>query len=412
MTASVLPKPVRTFRDASTGATVHQITDGPTPTAHAYFTRSSWACGGKYMVLYAVDERGAQNVVRYDADGTRVPLTQLAPPFEPFESAPHMHHRFLSWELDRLQMRIPAQHPTLPLMVYPWQNELRLVDIEKATDELLHYIPRDEGEMPLTATHVCFTADGRDLIFSTNRRKRPGEPRIDPPGVTWHSFLRDESWVRGKLWRYDFAARKLVGCIYEFDGEASHVLACPWDAELLVWTNYLHEALESIHRDGSHHRVIDRGLHGHYNWDVAGRRLLTLRSSTSDDDRKWWTHHGLLDLTTGKLAELQSLAGKYQWHQNVSPDGRWIVTDAPAGLIDGKPALHLIDIERDRAVPLCVTDASWTCADPQGRKVKSEFLHVNPSFSPCGKYVAFATDFARGVSAVQTYVVEVPPHHV
>ena len=397
-----IPKPVRTFADPVTGVTLHQLTAGPEPSAHLYFTRCGWLNGGKYF-LFARRQDGAVNLHVACPSGEVRQVTHLPPPPLPNAMMPHMHRRFFAWEGESLLLRLPAIHPTEPLFAYSWMNEVHLVDIERGTDELLLIFPRSESEQPFSGLHTSFTADGRDLIFTTTRRRRAGEERLDPPTQEWNTALRDEDHFVSAIRRYDFTRRTLGDVIFQSNGEQSHLLTCPWNPEILLWVNYLHSSIYTIRRDGSHLRTLLSGRHlmpGHYNWDVAHRRLTVLVTDTTT----WDTTQCSLDVETGQLRRYPVGGGKHQWHQNASPDGRWIVTDHLT--VGDRNGLSLIDQQTDTLRPLCQLGCSWGMSAPDGGPMKSEFLHPNPSWSPDGRYVAVSTDFGQGIDAVQVFLVD------
>ena len=400
------PWPVRTFTDPVTGVTLHQLTAGDEPAGHLYFTRCSWTAGGRYL-LYVRQQNRSINFYAAGRDGTVKQLTDYPPPEETAAYTRHMHRQFTAAEADGLMFRLPAMHPTRPIFAFAWRNEIHLVDIEAGSDEVLHrFGPEDSGQ-PFTGLHTVFTADGRDLMLVTSREGQPGD-RLDRPDQSWDFSLRDESRIVSRIWRYDFERRRMRGLIFQSNGEQSHLLACPWDPELLFWVNYLHKCCYLLRRDGTAlRRFFDGDPHahpGHYNWDAANRRITTLISDPHDG---WQTGLAALDIETGAVHRFGNAAQRGgQYHQNASPDGRWIVLDGPGvGAIGGHNGLWMLDQHADRLLPLCQLRCSWSPpSDEHGRPVKSEFLHPNPSWSPDGRYVIAGSDFGSGVA--QIYLVD------
>ena len=399
---SIPPKPVRTFRDAATGVTVHQITDAPEQSGPLYFTRPSWTPDGKHFVYVGERERSA-NYYAIGPDGETRQLTHLPPPAPDHRFTAHMHRQFRAEEGDRIMLRIPAVHPSRPLLVYAWRNELRLVDVERGTDEPLAPMPPGESEMPFTGGHTVFTADGRDLIVVTTRHARPGE-NLDLPGMVQDKSLRDESGFVSKIWRFDFERRRFAPQpIFASNGEQSHVLTCPWDSDLILWVNYGHGCLYTIRRDGTGLREIYRESDiqpNHYSWDVANRRLVC---NLSDMKNAWRTRIASIDIDTGAVHRFQCATLPHPSHATVSPDGRYVALDVHDRQVDGTQGIHLLDQREDAVHPLC--RSTWgALTDDAGKPVKSEYLHPNPNFSPDGRWLVFGTDF--GTKVAQVYVVD------
>jgi dipeptidyl aminopeptidase/acylaminoacyl peptidase len=395
---------LRTFADPVTGVTVHQITDCPEGAKHLYFTRRCWTSDGRYFLFVQVKDETVNYWVA-GLDGAARQVTHFPPKRYPSRFTQHMHRIFYSWEVDQMFLILPAIHPRLPLLVFARAASLHLVHIDTGETEVIYTFPEGESEMPRTGLHAVFTADGRDLILTANRHTRPGETRIDPPDMPWDFTLRDESGIVGKVWRYDFEARRMVGCIFESNGEQSHLLTCPWDAERVLWVNYLHKRFYTMNRDGSGLRSFLGDtvyLMGHYNWDTANRRLTTLLSEPKE---AWRTRVGSLDIDSGDLRLFRSVLGPGQWHQNASPDGRWIVMDG-GGKVGDKAGIVLLDQQKDELCPLCQATWGLPITDEQGRAVKSEFMqHPNPSWSPDGRYVVFSSDYGAGIA--QVYMADV-----
>ena len=400
---SAVPTPVRSFTDPVTGVNLHQLTDAPEGAAHLYFTRRSWTADGEWLVLVR-KHRGGLNYLRARRGGELEPLSDYPPRSFDSPHTRHMHRWMPSWEVDRNMIRQPALHPREPVLVFALNDRIHRLEIPGGRDEVLHEFGPEDSEQGLTNLQTQFTADGRDLLIATTRRAAPGE-RIDPPERRWHTLLRDESSFVSRLWRLDPASGALRGPVFAANGEASHVLACPWDPDLVVWVSYLHKCLYLARRDGGELRSVlagPRAFPGHYSWDAANRRLTLL---VSDPCRNWRSAVASLDPESGRLRRFRAGRQWSQCHQNASPDGRWIVLDARRYRVGGENGLLMLDQERDRLYALCQLRCSWKPPrDAAGRAVKSEFLHPNPSFSPCGRWVAVSSDFGSGVP--QVYLVD------
>lgn len=408
-----MPRPVRTFQDPVTGVTIHQVTEGPEPSAHLYFTSPSWAAGGKHLI-FCRRRDWHKNLCVAAPNGEVRQLTFYAPDLpEPQAIEPHMNRRFLAWELAP-GLLVPgsgceAVHPSLPLIAYGLRYDVHLLNLETGEDTIIHTFPESEGNPPeYSMGPTGFTADGKDLILFSVRPMREGEARIDPPDQPYDFSLRDESHIVSRLWRYDLEKHCIASIIFESNGENTHSLTCPWDPDLILWVNYLHKCFYTINRDGTGLRrfLHDTPYHpGHYNWDVANRRLTTLVSLPKE---KWLTHLASMDVNTGELKHYPSAEqNRGQYHQNASPDGRWVVLDAPRIPVGNSNGLHLLDQQTGQLHPLCELNCSWGMTGPDGEFVKSEWLHPNPSWSPDGRYVIVRSDFGQGVDNVQIYLVDV-----
>jgi hypothetical protein len=403
---SVLARPVRTFRDPVTGATVHQLTEGPEPSVKLYFTKSSWLAGGKYLVLLR-QIQDSWNFFAAGADGELRPVTRYPATPHPQRFLGTLHRIFLASELERMSFMCPATHPTRPWIAFVWNREMHLLDVERGQDEVVFRFPESELDLH-SPVGMHFTADGLDVILVTARRLGPDAPRLDPPDQAWFDFLKIQEWTYvSKLWRFPLASRTLHDPIFASNGFNGHPLTCPWDPDLIFWCNGLHQTEYTMRRDGTGLRTYFKAdqrhcLH-HYSWDSTRRRLSTLVASRFGDP----DDHAFLDLETGELKVLPCARGRCGLHQNVSPDGRWIVQDAPQAPVGDDNGLNLIAVEADRMDPLCQLRCSWhpKFKDEQGRYVKSETLHPNPSWSPDGRYVLAHSDFGTGVA--QVYAVDV-----
>lgn len=401
-----LPNPVRSFQDPATGVTVHQLTPSGQMWAHLYFTRRSWLPDGRLLLLRRDNDGWNYSISR--PDGTLAPLTRYPAQSHPTRYIRHMHRVFEADEIERLMFRLPALHPALPLIAFAWDNAIHLLDTVSGEDRVIHRFEAGESQQPATGLHTQFTADGRDLILVTNRDARADEPRLDPPEQVWNTGLRDETRVVSTIWRYDFSRGRMAGPVFSSNGEQSHLLACPWDADLLLWANYLHSCLYVMNRDGSGlRRLFSRPdtMPGHYNFDPA-HRALTVQLS---DTRSWRTQFVRMDVATGATIEFPSAGGMHQWHQNASPDGRWVVHDDPGKLIQGQNGLWLLDTADGSMRPLCRINCRWSpgVADESGTPVKSEAFHPNPSWSADGRWVLVSSDFWTGVPGV--YAVDASP---
>lgn len=400
-TSCTLPTPVRTFTDAETGATLHQLTGGDIPAVSLYFTQPTWTAGGRHFLFLRKTPDRAINYWCTDPGGrerqlTHFPATPGMPPY-----AQWMHRRKLAEECERFSWLWPAIHPTQPVLVFPLHGEVFELNVETGRCEKLFAFDPRICEQGFFAVYQQFTADGKHLIFSTAVRGR----HLDAPYLPRDASLKDESTFEGRLFRYDCASRRMEGEIFVSNGEQAHLLACPWDPEILLWANYKHACLYAMRRDGTGLRswfIDDPRAHaGHYNWDPASRAVVTL---VSDPHDQWRTHVARLDMDTGSVTHLSSLIlPGGQWHQNASPDGRLIVHDRGPGNVNG---LYLQDPAADTVRLLCRIDSSWGLADAAGQAVKCEWLHPNPVWTPDGRYVIFHSDF--GCRTAHTWAVEVP----
>jgi Tol biopolymer transport system component len=165
-----------------------------------------------------------------------------------------------------------------------------------------------------------------------------------------------------------------------------------------------------MQRDGSNLRRFlndDNDVQcGHYNWDIANRRVTLVMGGMGDKNP---ANLISMDIDTGDVRHYQNaLQPGGQYHQSVSPDGRWVVFDAPGIPIGNSNGLHVLDQQTDTRYPLCELNCSWGkgLVDNEGKAVKSEYLHPNPSWSPDGRYVVVSTDFGGGPDAAEVYLVD------
>jgi hypothetical protein len=381
---------------------VHQLFGHPEPSVSLYFTQPTWTADGRHFLFLRKSTDRAINYWCVDPSGserqlTHFPVTPGLPKYGQW-----MHRKKLAEECERFSWLWPAIHPSLPVIVFPLNGEVFELNVATGACEKLCAFDRRVCEQGFFAVYQQFTADGRHLIFSTAARGRA----IDPPYLPNDTSLKDESTWEGRLWRYDYAGRRMEGEIFASNGEQAHLLACPWDADMLFWANYKHACLYAMRRDGTGLRswfVDDPRAHaGHFSWDPANRAMVTLISDPAD---RWRTVTAHIDLRTGavkRFANGAQFGG--QFHPNASPDGRWIVMDIPNVPVGDGNGLHLLDTQTDALYPLCQVRSSWGYTDENGAAVKSEWLHPNPVYSPDGRYVVFHSDFGAG--SAQTYAVE------
>lgn len=400
--ACTMPRPHQTFTDPDTGAAVRALFSPTEPSVSLYFTQPTWTAGGRHFLFLRKAPDRAINYWCVDPDGherqlTHFPVTPNLPKYGQW-----MHRRKLAEECERFSWLWPAIHPSLPLIVFALHNRVYLLDVSTGVQEELFAFAPTVSDQGFFAIYQQFTADGRHLIFSTAARGRG----IDPAWLPNDTSLKDESTWEGRLWRYDFVPRRMEGEIFVSNGEQAHLLACPWDADLLFWANYKHACLYAMRRDGTGLRswfIDDPRAHaGHFNWDPANRAMVTLISDPLD---QWRTRVASINLANGKVRHFSSccLPGG-QWHLNASPDGRLIVMDRGPGDVNG---LYLLDQAADTMRTLCRIDSSWGLTDEQGGAVKSEWLHPNPVWTPDGRSVIFHSDF--GSRTPQTWTVNLPP---
>ncbi len=171
LTALALPPVLASWRDADTGTLVHRLSEGPEPAAPLYFTRPCWTANGRWF-LYLRQVDGVQELYAADRAGAVRRITDLPPVPAVPRFVRHMHRVFLAGEIDRLMLRLPAVHPTLPLIAYAWRNRVRLVDLDSGVEEELHVFGPEHSQQPTTGVHAVFTADGRDLMLDNAFRQR------------------------------------------------------------------------------------------------------------------------------------------------------------------------------------------------------------------------------------------------
>ncbi len=400
-----LPKPFRTFKDPLTGAVVHELLGRTEPSVSLYFTHPTWTADGRHFLFLRKAPDRAINYWCVDPDGrerqlTRFPVTPDMPTYGQWQ-----HRKKLAEECERFSWLWPAIHPSRPLIVFPHQGRIYLLNVVTGEQEELFAFDAKVAEQGFFAIYQQFTADGKHLILSTAVRGRA----LDASYLPNDTSLKDETTWEGRLWRYDFENRRLEGEIFVSNGEQAHLLACPWDPELLLWANYKHACLYAMRRDGSALRswfIDDPHAHaGHYNWDPANRALVTLISNPSD---RWTTTVARISMDGGEVKHFQSVRMPGgQWHPNVSPDGKRIVMDrGPVDFGGGNGyGLCLLDTATDTVEPLCRIDTSWGLTDEQGGAVKCEWFHPNPIWTPDGRHVVFHTD--NRTKRARTWMVEV-----
>lgn len=397
---ATIPMPIKTFACPKTGATIHQLTGGDTPAASLYFTQPTWTADGKHFLFLRKSADRAINYWAVGPDGNERQLTHFPVTPDLPKYAQWMHRKKLAEECERFSWLWPAIHPTQPVIVFPLHGEVFELNVESGRCEKLFAFDPKVCEQGFFAVYQQFTADGKHLIFSTTAHGRS----MDAPYLPRDASLKDESTWEGRLFRYDYERRRMEGEIFASNGEQAHLLACPWDPDLLFWANYKHACLYAMRRDGTGLRawfMDDPRAHaGHYNWDPANKAVTTLISDPQD---QWRTHVAGISMETGAVKHFScvSLPGG-QWHQNASPDGKRIVMDKGP---DGMNGLYLLDQASDTIRLLCVINSSWGLHDEEGRPVKGEWLHPNPVWSPDGRHVIFHSDF--GTKIPQTWAVEV-----
>lgn len=384
-----IPKPAATFRDPVTGVTMHRLFAADEPAVSLHFTVPSWTADGRYF-LFLRKREGAINYWTIGPDGEERQLTAFA--------RPTIAARYLYWanrkmymdECDRFSFLWPAIHPSAPEMVFVYNGDAYRLKVDTGECERIYFFNRAHCEMPFFACYPQFTADGKHLLFSTAAHGNV----LDPGYLPNNTDLRDESTWEGRIWRYDYTRGVMECAILVANGEPASLLACPWDPELMVWANYKHKCLYAMRRDGSGLRnwFMDAPeVHpGHFSWDPLNRSLITLMSNPAE---KWFTTMARIRLDSGEIQPFKCLQHRGgQFHQNTSPDGRWIVVDGPAFKVGEQNGLHLIDAATDALHPLCQLNATWAVKDENGESIKTEWLHVNPGFSPDGRYVVCHND--------------------
>jgi hypothetical protein len=243
---TTMPRFLRSFTDPQTGVLLHQLTDGPHPAASLYFTQPTWTADGKHFLFLRKIDR-AINYFCVGPDGAERQLTHFPATQTTEKYGQWMHRKKLAEECERFSFLWPAIHPERPVIVFPFKNEIFELDVESGRFESLFTFDSRVSEQGFFAVYQQFTADGRHLMFSTSVRGRS----VDAPYLPNDASLKDEVTWEGRLWRYDYANRRMDGEIFHSNGEQAHLLACPWDADILFWANYKHACLYAMRRDGT-----------------------------------------------------------------------------------------------------------------------------------------------------------------
>ncbi len=356
------PPEARTFRDASTGARIRQVTDQPSIHHHPFFFVPAYD-DAMARLIFVSHRSGRPEIYAEDrASGRLVQLTERAG---------------------------LAEYSVYPAHAGRW----------------VYYTAGTGGYRVCTET----LREEQLLDFGDVRLREPGMV-ADAMGTTALSF-DDRYWAL----RFSQGGRANLVIINTDSGASelilqrdtiAHLMFCPDDSDLLYYAGPLTDRVWVIQRDGSDNRRLYQRQPGewitHEVW-LPGRRELAFVD--------WNKGIRAIQVDTGAERRVTSFNA---WHAICNPSGTMMVADTNFPDI----GLQLFN-PRDglgAPMPLCHPQASnegahWAGPFPyeQGpiTVYAPQHTHPHPSFSPDSQRVVFTSDRS---GTAQVYEVEIPPN--
>lgn len=397
-----LIKPIRNwgierqeYRDELTGRRVWQLTNHKAPSAHFYFTRSSWIKGWP-RPFFVSDRNGTPNLYTFDGDWSVLQLTDM-PAVEgakywtsydgkTFFRCHHCGPGLLSAQADSL-------------------GEGIYFSSGFEDQHLMHY-DFETGAVECLFEHAagCITSDGKYSL----------------------SVMKEDDYKKklrhSKLYQINLSTGKRE-FICEDDGDFAHMLCSPVDPELVIWINYLtrkgtkfNPRTKELGTWIDYSKSYPENVYYHYSFLPGSSLILTAHRGTEPCPVKPHLRQAVWTIQNEKGEVLNHLE---EWnflsiaHATVSHNHSYCVGDTfrhntysnfkPG---DVKNEIHLFDCNTGRTSIFCTCNSSFISRDEKGEQhVYCEYLHPRPVFSPDDRYVLFDSDFCSFTS--QVYMVEV-----
>jgi len=381
----------REFEDPLTGRREWQLTNNQAPSAHFYFTRSSWVEGWP-RPFFISDRGGAVNLFTFDEAWSVLQLTDMPPvggekywtsyDGKTFFRAPLLAAGFMGATADPLGggLYFSSGFEEGHLMRYDFGTGA----VERVLDNAAGCITTD-GKYSL---HVHFEDDHEQKIR--------------------HTRLFQSVLGTGE-----------TELICEDDGDFAHMLCSPVDPESVIWINYhRRKGMKYNPRTkelGTWIEWQDPHTYFHYSFLpksslilIAHRGSKPCAASGTGGNEILWT---IQDETSKVLEHLEAWDPWNMSHATASHDHMLVVSDSPRHdyYSEFKPEdvtnqIHLFDRRTGQTSPLCACNTSFISRDEKGRWVYCEYLHPRPVFSPDDRFVLFDSDFRSFTG--QVYMVE------